>query len=229
MHNGIIQLETDLGGDLSRGRGPEPFQLGRDGLVYAPAGRLRLLHHHLAPVEPETAGPSVDETTGRSSEPTQKAWVGGLETAESRGTKIRDTREGRLLLTMLRYCKLPVTIRTGPRRIDQLTGEDLRSLVNEAAMRLGRHQEQVEYWSPCLPQSTVKKAVCYVTGSLPRQLKSSPLPACCLPDSPVGGVDEAVLPVGGAVVLDRLHLPRDRAVLQHCENQRREKANKTHE
>lgn len=32
---------------------------------------------------------------------------------------------------------------------------------------------------------------------------------------PVGRVDEAVLAVGGAVVLDRLHLPRNRAVLQH--------------
>lgn len=37
---------------------------------------------------------------------------------------------------------------------------------------------------------------------------------------PVRRVDEAVLTVGGAVVLDRLNLPRDRAILQYCVNVR---------
>lgn len=34
---------------------------------------------------------------------------------------------------------------------------------------------------------------------------------------PVGSVYEAVLPVGGTVIPDRLNLSRDRAVLQHCQ------------
>lgn len=47
--------------------------------------------------------------------------------------------------------------------------------------------------------------------------------AACLP---VGSVNEAVLPVGGTVIPDRLYLSRDRAVLQHCQTQQKQNNNR---